>query len=884
MTRPGRLRLALALHRLLAQLAPADVRREHGEAMRATFADLAERAAQTGGWTLARLLCHELIDVLAARRAPATWAGLGPDERNPMMSVLLALLDWRALGRSARALRRRPAFALTAILTLALGTAATTALFSVVDTVLVKPLPYPDPDQLVTVMEASRSATAKVSLVAPVRLEDWNEMNRTMTALAGIYTENVTDTSGSNAERLDARRVTPRFFKVYGAAPLVGRTFLDGEEIFGGPLAAVLSESYWSRRFGRDPAVTSQALHIGGQVYPIVGVMPASFTSATIDVWLPAQLAPYVGGLREARFLSGIGRLKPGVTAAQAQDDLDRAERELAVRFPNTDKDWATAVASLKTARIGDRAQQLWLLFGAVGLLWCIALANVAALVLVEMRRRQRELAVRAALGASRGRIIGGVLQEVLFICIVAGALGAAGSVWMVGAIRATFVTLPRINELHVDGRALAFAAVTSALASLLCGWAPAVLATRRLIADLTRGGRGVAGGAHRLQRILVVAQVALSVLLCVSATLLVRSYDNLTRVDSGFSAAGDVTFHVGARWDEDRTAVGHLQERLVAALSAQPGVEAVGITNFLPLLGATLRYQVKVAGVAGTDPNGFVTAGARTVSAGYLAALKVPIVAGASCPAFRFDPKAPSTVLVNQQFLDRFAKGENLVGRQLTFAQYPQTPATIVGIVANVSEDGPAADAVPYTYTCANPGNWPDPEYVVRVADPDRFAASLRPLVRQVDAGRAVFGLRRLADALDAAVDAPRMTAGLTSLFAATALTLAAIGLYGLFMLVVSESRREIGVRLALGAAPAQMIGLVCASAGRLLVFGVGLGLVLTVGAGRILGGLLYGVTTHDTSTLVGSSLMLALVSAAAITIPAIRAARVPPTEALRE
>jgi putative ABC transport system permease protein len=373
-------------------------------------------------------------------------------------------------------------------------------------------------------------------------------------------------------------------------------------------------------------------------------------------------------------------------------------------------------------------------------------------------------------------------------------------------------------------------------------------------------------------------------VLLCVSATLLVRSYDNLTRVDAGFSTEGAVTFHVGARWDEDRTAVGHLQERLVETISGQPGVAAVGMTNFLPLPGATLRYQVKVAGVAGTDPNGFVTAGARTISGGYLAALKVPVVAGANCPAFRFATNWPSTILINRQFVDRFAPGQNLVGRPLTFAQYPQTPATIVGVIANLSEDGPAADAVPYTYACARPGDWPDPEYVARVADPDRFAASLRLLVHQVDPGRAVFGVRPLATALETAVSEPRMTAGLTSLFAATALTLAAIGLYGLFMLVVSESRREIGVRLALGAAPPQMVGLVCASAGRLLVVGVGVGLALSVGTGRILGTLLYGVTTHDATTLVGTSLMLMLVSAAAITIPAIRAARVPPTEALRE
>jgi len=883
----ARVRLALAIHGVFLRFTPAAIRRQHGDEMKRTFSDLAEEAASRGrirgGIGLIGLLAHEAADLLASGRPAIARPGRDADERHPMTSMLLALADWHTLGRSARTLWQRRAFALTATLTLALGTAATTALFSVVDTILVKPLPYPEADRLVTVMEASRSATAKVSLVAPARVEDWNQMSRTFVAIAGLYSENVTDTSGTNNERLEARRVTPRFFRVYEAVPIVGRTFVDAEERYGGPAAAVLSEAFWTRRFGRDPGVLNQALHIGGQMYPIVGVMSASFTSATTDVWLPAQLTPFMTGLRSARFLSGIGRLKPGVTAGQAQDDLDRIERELAVRFPADDKDWATAVSSLKSVRIGDRSQELWLLFGAVGLLWLIALANVAALVLVEMRRRQRELAVRAALGASRGRIVGGVLQEVLLLCLVAGVLGAAGSVWMVGGIRATFLTLPRINELTMDGRALAFAAGTSLLAALLCGLAPAMLATRRLVAELTRGGRGVAGGAHRLQRLLVVAQVALSVLLCVSATLLVRSYDNLTRVNSGFTAEGAYTFHVGARWDEDRTAVGHLQQRLIESISQQPGVQAIGMTNFLPLPGATLRYQVKVSGVPGTDPNGFVTAGSRTVSAGYLDALKVPMVAGAPCPAFRFDPKAASTVLVNRRFVDRFAAGQTLVGRELRFAQYMQIPQLIVGVVADIGEDGPAADAVPYVYACARPGDWPDPEYVVRAADPPRFAASLRPLVRQIDPSRAVFGYRSLSDALETAVDEPRMTAGLTTLFAVTALTLAAIGLYGLFMLIVSESRREIGVRLALGAAPTQMVGLVCASAGRLLVAGVLIGLGLTFGAGRVLRTLLFGVSTYDAGTLAVATLTLVVVSCTAIAIPAIRASRVRPTEALR-
>jgi putative ABC transport system permease protein len=374
-----------------------------------------------------------------------------------------------------------------------------------------------------------------------------------------------------------------------------------------------------------------------------------------------------------------------------------------------------------------------------------------------------------------------------------------------------------------------------------------------------------------------------------VSAILLVRSYDNLTHVDTGFTSAGVYTFHVGARWNEDRQAVGHLQERLVEEIGRQPGVTAVGLANFLPQSGASLRYQVKVAGVPGTDPNGYVTAGSRSIGADYFKALNIPIVAGTACPSFRsreaaFDPNTMAFDLVNRRFVSQFANGENVVGRSLRMAQYPQTAHTIIGVVGDVSEDSAAADVVPYVYSCLSAGDWPDPEYVVRLSAPASFTAALRPLVRNLDSSRAVFGYQPLEDVLRTDTEEPRMDAGLTTLFAATALGLSAIGLYGLFMLIVSESRREIGVRLALGAAPRQMIGLVCVGAGRLLVAGLAIGLLLTAGAGRILRTLLFGISAHDAGTMALATVALATVSLAAILLPALRASRVPPTEALRE
>jgi hypothetical protein len=314
------------------------------------------------------------------------------------------------------------------------------------------------------------------------------------------------------------------------------------------------------------------------------------------------------------------------------------------------------------------------------------------------------------------------------------------------------------------------------------------------------------------------------------------------------------------------------------------PGVRAVGLANFLPARSATLRYQVGVDGLAGPDVNGMMTVGSRMVGGGYLQALQAPLAAGQWCPDFRVRvADAPLGALVNRRFVERFAPGQNLVGRQLHFDQMPAVRYTILGVVGDNAEDGPGADPVPYVYSCASAGAWPDPEYVVHASDPHAVIASLRGVVRTIDASRAVFGVQPLEEVLGHAVDEPRMNAGVVSAFAATAMTLAAIGLYGLFTLLVSETRRELGVRLALGATPGQLVGLVLSGAGRLVVTGIFAGLVLTASAQRVWRALLFGVGSLDAVTVLAAALALVAVSMAAIAVPAVRASRVAPTEALR-
>jgi putative ABC transport system permease protein len=836
-----------------------------------------------------RLLLREIADLATARRAnqPAGAAATrAPRFRSeaasrPPEREWMQLSAWR---QSWRALRRRPAFLASAVLTLAFGAGITTAVFSLVDTVLVKPLPYPDADRLVTVYESSPAAREKTSLVAPGRLEDWHRLNQSFVALSGSYGESVTDTSASEPERLEGRRVAPRFFPVYGIAPLAGRFFVREEEQANGPGAAVISEAFWTRRFQRDPAAVGRVLTIGGRPYPIVGVVPATFTSAATDVWLPGQLGAGLLRMREARFLAGIGRLKPGLTPEAGQRDLAAIQQTLGRDFPTTDAGWSAEVRPLKEARIGDARRGLVLVFGAVASLWMIAVANIAGLMLVQLHRRARELAVRAVLGASRARVMGTVIREGVIIAVLGGALGAALANWLVAVMPALLSKTPRINELALDWRALAFVGLTSLLAAFALGLVPALAGTRLHVNRMMSSGtRSIGAGHHRLQHGLVMGQVALSILLVASATWLLGSYYRLTRADTGFDASSVVTFHVGARWDEDRTQISQLQAQLIANLEQLPHVHAAGLVNFLPATGATLRYQVRIDGLGGPNADGSMTVGTRMIGGGYLRALRVPLVAGAWCPALTADAKAPRMVMVNQRFVDLYAPQQNLVGRTLRLTQAMNSPSTIAGVLANLAEDGQGTSPTPYAYSCVAAGSWPDPEYVAWTSDPRAFTTDLRRIVHELDPTRAVFAVRPLQSVLDAATEQPRLDATMLLLFATAAVALAAIGLYSLFMLVVAERAREMALRLAIGAAPRQMMQLVMLGAGRLLAGGIILGIALTAASHRVLRGVLPDVSPLDARALAAAVLTLAIASAIAAAVPALRAARIAPVDALR-
>jgi len=780
-----------------------------------------------------------------------------------------------------RTLIRRPGFSLAVVGLLTLGIAVNTGLFSVVDTVLLKPLPYPEPSQLVNLMEASPAKAQKESLVAPQRLEDWNRLSRTFSAIAGSYTENVTDTSGSEPQRLNGRRVSPRYFQVFGTRPVIGRTFTPDEERFGGPQAAVISYGLWERRYGRDPHVTSRRLIIGGQGFSVVGVMPPNFVTANLDVWIPAQHPAYLMQQRNARFYTGLGRIKRGFSQEQARADLIAVQHALGEQFPQTDKDWSVAVSDLRNQVVGSSQRPLLLLLGSVALLLAITVTNVAGLVLAQLHQRQRELAIRASIGAARSQVVLAVMREMTLLAFAGAIAGWAAASASVRLLAREFASLPRINELTLDWRPLLFAIAASFLGAAGFGLLPALRATRADLAGFLRVGRGIAGHHQRLQRTLVAGQIALTMALLAGAGLLVRSFYNLSQVDLGFHPNNVVLFHVGAAWDENRALIGRMQEQLVAELQRLPGVESAGVTNFVPASGATLRYQVSLEGIARGDDQGQMPTGERSVSPGYLKALHTPLIAGQWCPEIRLDFKAAPKMMVNRRFVDVYAHSENVVGRHATF---DGVSMEIVGVIGDMREDSVGAPTYPYTYYCVMGGNWPDPEYVVRAsADPRGVLSSIRALVHSVAPNRAVFGVRTLEDAIADDLDRPRSNARLLALFALSALVLAAVGLYGLVAQMVTAERREIGIRMAIGAEPWRIVRSIVTGASALIATGMVAGFAIALAIRPVLGSLLFGVSSLDGVTFAAPALLLALVCASAGFVPARTAARIDPIETLR-
>jgi putative ABC transport system permease protein len=780
-----------------------------------------------------------------------------------------------------RGFRRRRATAAAVVATLAICIGANTAIFAIVDALLLRPLPYPQSDRLVAVYETNLRQRQTDGLVAPVRVTEWSRMSRSFVAIAGCYFENLTDTSATLPERVEAMRVSAGFLTLFGAAPAVGRAFTDDEERLVAPVA-VISERFWTRRFNRDPQAVGRRLELGGRSYTIVGVMPGSFHApdATTEVWAPM---PPLTQSREARILTTFGRLLPGVSAENAQADLARVQADLARAYPQTDAGWGARVRPLKDQQVGAVRRSLLLLFGAVGLVLVAACGNVACLLLADATRREHEIAVKLALGSGRASLVRQLCLEGFLMAGGGAILGLLVAAQGMELIRATAPQLPRLGEVGFDARIVAFTIALAGITTVLFSVAPALQATRVDVAIRLAvvGGRSVAAGRLAMQRVLVGAQVALAVVLLTAAGLVVRSFDRLQRVSPGFSPANVLAFRISAQWSERPPAVAVRQLRTLERLRAIPGVTAAGFGTVLPAGATFTPEEFTIVG----RPSGKVRfAERRGVSSEYFRVLDVPILQGETC---RDDARElqPSRVLVNRTFAQQFFGNASPIGHHLAGARPLSPPVEIIGVVGDVRERGLASAPGPIVYFCGLMPYWPDPRYLVRVEDPHRISTSaIREAVREIEPARAVYAARSLEEFLAESIAQPRFNAILLSLFAWTTLLLAAMGLYGVLSQVVSSRRREIGLRIALGARPAQIVTSLAGQAAAVTAIGTAAGVAAAAAFAQLMAGVVFDIAPREPLAFAAAPVILAAVAAAASIIPVQRALAVEPMDALRD
>ena len=791
----------------------------------------------------------------------------------------------RNVRYALRTLARTPGFTVAVVLTLALGIGANSAVFSAINAVLLRPLPFPDGDRLMKL--AQKQERSAETNIAPVRLEDWNRLNSTFEAITGYFTENVSETSGDLPERVRRAWVAPRFLEVWGIAPLLGRTFTDGDHHPGSPPAVLISDRYWRRRFGADPNVVGRSVRIGSASSPIVGVMPASFLfpDRDVDLWFPVRMAGNMAQIRHATWYVGIGRLKPGVTLEQARANLSSVQAQLGEQYPETDRTIGVEIAALKEVTVSSVRSSLWLLFGAVSVLLLITCTNIAALLLARATHRRQEMSVRLSLGATRAALAAQMLTETGVLALAGSAVGLVVAIGASAALRSVGADLPRIDEITLDRRILAYTLAIAVTVTFVCGLLPAIRTARGGLAGVSNeAGRTQVSTRNSLQWLLVGTQVALSVTLLAGAGLLVRSFQELSRVNPGFDSSRVLTFHVSGSWAETAD-YARLVQRIdgtLEALRGLPGVDAAATANFLPGLPAQYESTFQLA-EARSDVEARMVAEGRVVSADYFATMRIPLMGGELC---RRQPLGtPNEVVVNRTFASRYLAGwPSAVGLHLSTDTSPSPPARIVGIVADARERGLDRDPGPVVYTCSSAPN-PTPYFLVRTrGEPAALAQTVRLKLKELEPTRAVYDIAPLEERIGDAFTQNRVRTMLLVLFAMTALSLACVGLYGTLSYVVNVRRREVGLRLALGAARRDIIRHFLVQGLRVAGLACICGLGLSLASARLLSNMLYGVSASDPATLSSVVGIVLVVAGLASVVPATRAALVEPVRALRE
>lgn len=793
-------------------------------------------------------------------------------------------------GLAVRALRRRPGFSLTILVTLALGVGATTALFGVFRTVFLEPIDLPGSSELVFVMEEGSFGCCGPA--SGPDYVDWRERHRSFAELAALNPGYFTLTGLAEPERVYGTHVTASAFELLGVAPLLGRALLPEDQ--EAPGVVVLSHRLWQTQLGGRADILGSSLELNGTSYTVVGVMPEGFDvpspwsqMGAHRVFLPFQNERF-GGNRSSHSFPVLARMAPGVSKETAQSDMERVSRDLAAEHPQNHGDRKAKLFTVHESLFGNAGRQLGLILGAAGLVLLIACGNVAGLLLARAAGRESEMAVRAALGASRRALVRLLFSESLVLAVVGGAGGILFAYLTVDGLKAVLPpTMPRVDQVQVDGWALVFALGASAFTALVFGMIPALLASRtNLAAGVKEGGYAtLAPGKERLRDAFIVGQIALGLVLANGAALLVRSYATLRAQDFGFQAEGVLTLALnpaGPRY-EDELAQVTFYDQVLQRVGAVPGVLSAGTVSRLPLFGGS-NGHVWVEGMpprqnSGEGPLVEVT----SVTGDYFDAMGIPLLRGRLLLPEDSASEAPG-VVINERFAEQGWPGEDPLGKRFTFNDEDPTWITVVGVVGDIRQWGPEQAPLAQLYAPFTRG-WSTSGYLtVRTAgEPAALTSQVRTAILAVDPTLPPSDVRTMSDRVDRTFAQRRFYTTLIGLFAVAALFLAAAGVYGTVSYFVTRRVRELGIRMALGAGGTGIMGLVVRRGIRLAVWGVIIGLAGVWASTSVVEGLVYGIDAVDPLTLAAGCLALGLVAVGASAIPAARAVRVPPVLALR-
>jgi len=797
-----------------------------------------------------------------------------------------------------RSLLKHPGFTALVIGTLALGIGASTAIFSVVNTVLLRRLPYARADRVVAIQEVNQHG--KQGQVTPANFLDWRAQNTVFEHLAAILTRPANLASGDQAERIDLAMASANFFAVFGTEPQRGRLFIPTDEQAGHAPVVVVSDALWQRRFAADPELVGKSITLDGQSYTVVGIAPAGFQYPDkTEVWVPPyRLAPALNErmdptqVRGWGMLSAVALLRPGISLRQAASEMETITARLRQQYPDSNNRRFNRVVTLHKHLVGETGSMLLLLFGAVGFVLLIACANVANLLLASAASRQKEMAIRTALGASRWRVMQQLLTESTIMALAGGALGLFLALWGVALMTKLLPQdFPRLAEINMDWRVLGFTVGASVLTGILFGLAPSLQLSRSDVQEsLKESGRGASGSKrhNRLRNLLIVTEVALSVVLLAGAGLLFRSFLQLQSVNAGFTPQQVLTVRLtpsGPHYARDADYMSFYSQ-VMQRISALPGVQAVGAINTLPLgKGPTAGIQVEGGPLLTRDQR--PSTNFRSVSSDYFRAMNIPVVQGRAFTE-RDTENAPRVMIVNQAMARRDFPNVNPVGKRINLGGNDPKGEPIwweiVGVTADVRNLELREEASPEFCLSALQDTWTGMSVVVRtVVEPASLTPEIRRIVAEVDKSAPVSEVKTMEHIVDEAVTQPRFNLFLLGLFGGIALLLSAAGIYGVTAYAVTQRTHEFGIRMALGAQVGDVLKMILGQGMRLIAVGIVIGLLASFALTRLLKSLLFGVSVTDPLTFVAITLLLIFVALLACYIPARRATKVDPLIALR-